>query len=121
MKIISCNIEASLKGFQDHTSPKDEDKHDKKAGRGKQKLPKEARQVLKSWYVEHIEDPYPSHEEKERLAKDAGINLKQVKTWFINMRGNSVRKQNLPEKFTQEIRKKLVTEQQKKCREDMSE
>lgn len=119
VEIISCNIEASLKEFKEHLSPKSEDNTDKTVAKGKHKLPKEARQVLKSWFIEHIEDPYPSAEEKERLAKDAGINLKQVNTWFINKRGNSIRRLSQPEKFTQEIRKKLVTEQQKRNLEKM--
>jgi len=38
--------------------------------------------ILKNWLTEHFQDPYPSHEEKLRLAEDAGITFKQVKIDF---------------------------------------
>ena len=42
-----------------------------------------------SWYQDHRSNPYPSLEEKKGLASQAGIEIKQLETWFINKRKRS--------------------------------
>ena len=44
----------------------------------RKKIPKEALEVLKSWLNQNIHDPYPSNEVKSQLAKQAGLDFKQV-------------------------------------------
>ena len=46
----------------------------------------EARRVLKSWVDDHLEDPYPTVNEKNQMAQAAGLTIKQVNDWFTNYR-----------------------------------
>ncbi|PWN34784.1 uncharacterized protein FA14DRAFT_111622, partial [Meira miltonrushii] len=59
-------------------------------------------QPLRSWFLKHIHDPYPSAKEKEKLIKLTNANLKeankpmsreQCNQWFINTRNRSTWKE----------------------------
>jgi len=52
----------------------------------KSKLPKKATDVLKSWFLNNIQNPYPSHDAKEVLSKMTGLSKKQIQNWFTNSR-----------------------------------
>ncbi|KAJ3672824.1 hypothetical protein LUZ60_006198 [Juncus effusus] len=52
----------------------------------KNKLPKEARARLLSWWDLHNKWPYPSETEKIELAQSTGLDQKQINNWFINQR-----------------------------------
>jgi len=79
--------------------------------RRRKNLPKSAKLILRAWYVafvlewrmtieglmrgtmpshhrlhQHLHHPYPSEDEKAELAEEAGIQVGQVSTWFINAR-----------------------------------
>ena len=49
-------------------------------------IPKEAREILSAWFKEHVTNPYPKLQEKERLSIQTGLSLKKVENWFINER-----------------------------------
>ncbi|KAL0258145.1 hypothetical protein SLS55_007317 [Diplodia seriata] len=49
-------------------------------------LPKEATALLKKWFQDHAESPYPSDEEKTSLATSTGLSQAQISNWFINAR-----------------------------------
>ncbi|KAF1968914.1 hypothetical protein BU23DRAFT_255444 [Bimuria novae-zelandiae CBS 107.79] len=49
-------------------------------------LPKEATAVLKKWFQDHRESPYPTEDEKVQLMATCGLTLNQVSNWFINAR-----------------------------------
>jgi hypothetical protein len=49
-------------------------------------LSKKATEVLTQWFFEHINDPYPSDEEKAMLATQCSLTLNQVNNWFGNKR-----------------------------------
>jgi len=49
-------------------------------------LPKKATEGLSTWFFEHINDPYPSEEEKSLLAAGGGLTITQVNNWFGNKR-----------------------------------
>ncbi|TVT96812.1 hypothetical protein EJB05_57980 [Eragrostis curvula] len=54
--------------------------------RKKGKLPKDARLVLLDWWNTHYRWPYPTEEDKLRLASMTGLDPKQINNWFINQR-----------------------------------
>ena len=92
--------EESRKG-QNETSP------GTKYGRGKTKLPKSAKNILNEWYINNKDDPYPTPEQKMKLAEESQITLKQVNNWFINMRGRTCSKSYKGPDFNHQIQKKL--------------
>ncbi|KAF2807328.1 Homeodomain-like protein, partial [Mytilinidion resinicola] len=49
-------------------------------------LPKEATNILKTWYNTHLHSPYPTEEEKYQLMHQTQLTLNQVSNWFINQR-----------------------------------
>jgi len=57
--------------------------HSKKKRRA---LPKKAAESLSQWFFEHLNDPYPSEEEKSILAAQGGLTITQVNNWFGNKR-----------------------------------
>jgi hypothetical protein len=60
-------------------------------------LPEEATQIMKQWYADHSDNPYPSEEERREMAQMGFINESQVKAWFANKRNrtNNTRPKNL--------------------------
>jgi len=54
-----------------------------------QQLPEEAVDIMNEWFTEHINNPYPTQIEKERLADECKITIKQVTAWFSNRRNRS--------------------------------
>ncbi|XP_044983958.1 BEL1-like homeodomain protein 11 isoform X2 [Hordeum vulgare subsp. vulgare] len=49
-------------------------------------LPEESVAVLRAWLFNHFLDPYPSDNEKLRLAVSTGLSRRQISNWFINAR-----------------------------------
>lgn len=49
-------------------------------------LPEESVAVLRAWLFDHFLDPYPSDNEKLRLAVSTGLSRRQISNWFINAR-----------------------------------
>ena len=49
----------------------------------------EAVLALKQWYNDHKEHPYPTPEEKKRLALENDLKVSQVTCWFGNSRSRS--------------------------------
>ncbi|TMW61590.1 hypothetical protein Poli38472_012781 [Pythium oligandrum] len=74
------------KKLSDMKSSLDAKKRKKGTRRGT--LNADAKNVLKAWMFspEHFAHPYPSEEEKEELASEAGIEVKQLSNWFTNAR-----------------------------------
>ncbi|KAL3773453.1 hypothetical protein ACHAW5_003658 [Stephanodiscus triporus] len=52
------------------------------------KLPTPTIEYLRSWMFspEHVNHPYPSEEDKDKIIKDTGISSKQLTCWFSNNR-----------------------------------
>lgn len=71
----------------------------------KSDFPDHARSLLKAWFLAHINDPYPSHEEKIYLAKEGGITMRQIENWLTNTRGRVWKKKQQGPKFDLEIQK----------------
>ncbi|CAH8529312.1 unnamed protein product [Dicrocoelium dendriticum] len=49
-------------------------------------LNKFALEIMDRWFYSHIDNPYPSMEEKKKLAEVGGITVAQVASWFANRR-----------------------------------
>ncbi|VAI01039.1 BEL1-like homeodomain protein 3 [Triticum dicoccoides] len=49
-------------------------------------LPEGSVAVLRAWLFNHFLDPYPSDNEKLRLAVSTGLSRRQISNWFINAR-----------------------------------
>ncbi|DAZ93104.1 TPA: hypothetical protein N0F65_006856 [Lagenidium giganteum] len=71
-----------------HSSVSASSLKNRKKGTRRGTLNPEAKNVLKAWMFspEHFAHPYPSEEEKEELACEAGIEVKQLSNWFTNAR-----------------------------------
>ena len=54
--------------------------------KGRKSLSDHSTLILTNWIVLHQEDPYPSQSEKELLAREANLTVKQVVDWMTNMR-----------------------------------
>ena len=42
--------------------------------------------LLKRWFEDHLDNPYPTYAEKSLLSKESGLTKKQIKNWFTNSR-----------------------------------
>ena len=96
---------SSARNFNDEKS---EEKSRKKIGKKKSDFPNKARKLLKNWFIVHAQDPYPSHEEKIRLAREGGISMKQLENWLTNTRGRIWKKMQDEPRFDSEIEKVLL-------------
>ena len=54
--------------------------------RKRRNLDPEAVHLLRSWFDNHTEHPYPSEAEKDDLSQRTGLSLSQISTWFVNAR-----------------------------------
>ncbi|KAL9249041.1 Homeobox protein knotted-1-like 7-like protein [Drosera capensis] len=50
------------------------------------KLPGDTTSVLKTWWQQHSNWPYPTEDDKAKLVEETGLQLKQINNWFINQR-----------------------------------
>ncbi len=46
-------------------------------------------EIMNEWFQRHISNPYPSLAEKETIAQQGRISVKQVTAWFSNRRNRS--------------------------------
>lgn len=58
------------------------------------KLPSQAVGILNTWLNGNRHYPYPNAETKQTLANECGITVKQVTTWFTNIRQRQLRSQD---------------------------
>ncbi len=65
------------------------------------KLGENARKVLDKWFQDHYDDPYPSEEEKIRLADECDLQLNQINNYFGNRRMRAKRKFLVNQKVAQ--------------------
>ena len=49
-------------------------------------LGRRAKQLLSAWARSHSDSPYPTKEEKQQLARQCDISLRQLSVWFTNNR-----------------------------------
>ncbi|TQS38146.1 hypothetical protein Golomagni_01354 [Golovinomyces magnicellulatus] len=49
-------------------------------------LPKETTDKLRAWFLDHLEHPYPTEDEKQQLMDATGLQMNQISNWYINAR-----------------------------------
>ncbi|KAG5924361.1 hypothetical protein E4U42_004653 [Claviceps africana] len=59
---------------------------DSKQRKRRGNLPKETTDLLRSWFVAHLQHPYPTEDEKQELMRQTGLQMNQISNWFINAR-----------------------------------
>ena len=52
----------------------------------KKQFSRKGAKMLRDWFHQHQEWPYPTHEQKTELARESGFTRKQVSDWFTNAR-----------------------------------
>lgn len=52
----------------------------------RERLPAKAVNVMREWLFEHVENPFPTNEEKIEIAFQAELTTQQVNQWFVNAR-----------------------------------
>ena len=57
-----------------------------KIGAAAARFPREAVKILKDWMLLHIDNPYPTEEEKDFLKKQTGLSIGQISNWMANTR-----------------------------------
>ncbi|BFU22053.1 homeobox protein, putative [Entamoeba histolytica HM-1:IMSS-B] len=55
-------------------------------------LDKRSKSILKHWFMNHLQYPYPSELEKHSLCNQCNISIKQLNTWFANYRSRTKKK-----------------------------
>ncbi|KAL4887124.1 homeobox KN domain-containing protein [Aspergillus karnatakaensis] len=59
---------------------------DSKNKRRRGNLPKPVTDILRAWFHEHLDHPYPSEEDKQMFMTRTGLTISQISNWFINAR-----------------------------------
>ncbi|KAL5343682.1 homeobox KN domain-containing protein [Aspergillus crustosus] len=59
---------------------------DSKSKRRRGNLPKPVTDILRAWFHEHLDHPYPSEEDKQMFMTRTGLTISQISNWFINAR-----------------------------------
>jgi Homeobox KN domain len=72
------------------------------------KLPRSASKILNQWLSDHLDDPYPTQEEKVLLASKTKLSLRQITNWFVNHRGRKLKNLKNKGSFSQQIKSKLL-------------
>ena len=76
--------------------------------RSKRLLEPKAVEAMNRWYCEHNAYPYPTEDEKKRLADENNLTVSQVTCWFANKRNRSHNTRKITtKKMWQKLHRKL--------------
>ncbi|KAJ4421417.1 homeodomain super [Neurospora sp. IMI 360204] len=53
-------------------------------------LPKEVTEKLYAWLYGHLNHPYPTEDEKQKMMRETNMQMNQISNWFINARRRKV-------------------------------
>ncbi|KAH8704148.1 homeobox KN domain-containing protein [Talaromyces proteolyticus] len=62
------------------------DSLDSRGKRRRGNLPKPVTDILRAWFHEHLDHPYPTEEDKQIFMSRTGLSISQISNWFINAR-----------------------------------
>lgn len=60
--------------------------HHSSRGKAYQRLPRDAVKLLRQWFHQHHEYPYPTHDERQQMEQQTGLDKNQILNWFPNTR-----------------------------------
>ncbi|KOG99424.1 Tos8p [Saccharomyces eubayanus] len=87
-KVFSSSTNRKI-ATRPNTKPSVKEKRNK--GHGKRSnLPGATVHILNKWLLEHINNPYPTLQEKRELLAQTGLTKLQISNWFINARRRKV-------------------------------
>ncbi|XP_063418624.1 uncharacterized protein LOC134701406 [Mytilus trossulus] len=86
---IPCKMPSSAVGKRKLSETTTNINLSSKRQRHNQPLNNDAIKVMMTWYETHRDSPYPNKAEKDQMAKDGGISVTQVKSWFANKRNRN--------------------------------
>ena len=61
---------------------------------------------MNEWFDDHINNPYPTIDDKEKLARLGGVSVKQVTAWFSNRRNRS--QNTKPKRMKRDFEKEIT-------------
>ena len=73
---------------------------------------KRVQKVLKDWLKNNMHNPYPSQQQKEQLAREAGITSKQVQIWFSNRRTRMKNKKPKKLSFSSQVKDTFLKQEE---------
>ncbi|EHY58171.1 hypothetical protein, variant [Exophiala dermatitidis NIH/UT8656] len=68
------------------TSPTVGAETDTRNRRRRGNLPRQITDILRAWFHEHLDHPYPTEEDKQAFMARTGLTIAQISNWFINAR-----------------------------------
>ncbi|KAK3313431.1 hypothetical protein B0H66DRAFT_536698 [Apodospora peruviana] len=74
------HVDPYMRELQESMNP------DNKQRKRRGNLPKETTDKLRTWFVAHLQHPYPTEDEKQELMRQTGLAMNQISNWFINAR-----------------------------------
>lgn len=89
-KTVPMNNQSSTPPIPAYSSTKFISSSPPTAGRRRGNLPKDVTNTLRHWLNSHLDNPYPSEEDKRQLMRETGLSIVQVSNWFINARRRSL-------------------------------
>ncbi|KAJ5168379.1 uncharacterized protein N7482_003973 [Penicillium canariense] len=69
-----------------HGLPEDAETGTGEARKESKQFVRKGARVLREWFYQHQEFPYPDDDEKRQLSSETGFSLKRISTWFANAR-----------------------------------
>ncbi|KAK0645865.1 hypothetical protein B0T16DRAFT_428843 [Cercophora newfieldiana] len=73
-------------GYPEHMRYGETGHGDNKQRKRRGNLPKETTDKLRAWFMAHLNHPYPTEDEKQKLMQQTGLQMNQISNWFINAR-----------------------------------
>lgn len=73
-------------GSGDGSGDSSDSSHEMEKRQKRNRLPSDALQILWQFLRTHKNNPYPSTQQKEQLAKETKLTLTQIRNWFTNTR-----------------------------------
>lgn len=77
----------------------------------RRRYPPEIESVLMSYMAAHEHDPYPSIEEKTKMARQTGLSLRHVNNWLVNYRVRKLKynKHSRRNKLASELKQSMLS------------